>query len=115
MDVTNSQRIPHVTDERLCWLAVRDELGQKARKRGVFGWLSLLAAGGRNGRNGARMAGDMRREASSGKMQHYAFAVDEAATALGPDERKHLRSTGEVPGWFAADVERRVVEIRKRH
>ncbi|TDT98710.1 hypothetical protein EDD99_6941 [Streptomyces sp. 846.5] len=46
-------------------------------------------------------------------MADYAIAVDEASNQLSPDERLHLRSTGEVPDWFLADVEQRAAAIRK--
>ncbi|MEV8094131.1 hypothetical protein [Kitasatospora sp. NPDC085879] len=109
-------QVPNVTDERLCWPAVREDLRKKAHTVGLFGWITALGAvGGRSGtaaRTAAGMAGDMRRDEASGRMADYAFAVDDAAGTLGADERRHLRATGEVPAWFLADVERRVAEIR---
>jgi hypothetical protein len=118
--MTQPKQIPNLTDDRLCWLAIREQLSKKAHKVGPFGWLTALGAGavsrrsGRAARTAARIDGDMRREAASGKMMDYAFAVDDASGSLTPDERQHLRATGEVPEWFLADVERRVTEIRKR-
>ncbi|MEV4556001.1 hypothetical protein AB0K51_03265 [Kitasatospora sp. NPDC049285] len=110
------QQVPSLTDERLCWLAVRDRLGKKARRVGPFGWLLALtaASGGRQGGTAAGIAGDMRREGSSGRMHDYAFAVDAASERLSAEERGRLRATGEVPEWFLADVERRAAESRKR-
>ncbi|PBC77798.1 hypothetical protein BX265_2555 [Streptomyces sp. TLI_235] len=116
--MTGHGQLPNVTDERLCWLAVREELRKKAHKVGLFGWITALVAGAVGGRSGtaartaAGTAGDMRRDEASGRMADYAFAVDDAAGTLGADERRHLRATGEVPAWFLADVERRVAEIR---
>lgn len=104
-----------VTDERLCWLAMRDYCAKKSSKRGLFGWLGLLTAASGRGYRGAAATGivnDSYRDARSDKMGDYAFAVDDAARTLKPDERAHLRATGEVPDWFAADVERRYQEIR---
>jgi hypothetical protein len=106
-----------VTDERLCWLAMRDYCANRSRKRGVLGWLSLLAAASGSGRRTtARMANDAQHADQRGemndKMGDYAFAVDDAARTLSADERTHLRATGEVPDWFLADVERRYREIR---
>lgn len=103
--------IPNVTDERLCWLTVREELGKWARGMGPLGRLTVL---GSSRRGGARLGGDVRRQAGSDRMRLYGRAVDHAAQTLSAGERKHLRATGEVPGWFLADVERRYQEIRKR-
>ncbi|MFI9269839.1 hypothetical protein ACIGXM_03845 [Kitasatospora sp. NPDC052896] len=103
--------LPNVTDERLCWLVVRDELHKKSSKLGVFGWITILG-GGRRG--GAALGGDLRREQASGRMGDYALAVDDAASTLSADERGHLRATGQVPEWFMADVERRYQEIHRR-
>ncbi|MFD0529595.1 hypothetical protein ACFQ1I_26505 [Kitasatospora arboriphila] len=109
--MTQPKQIPNVTDERLCWLAVREQVGKKARKPGLLGWLQVLGTI-MGGGQGARIGGDMRREAAASKMTHYTFAVDDAARALTAEERQHLRSTGEVPDWFLADVERRAAERR---
>jgi hypothetical protein len=106
-----------VTDERLCWLAVRDYCAKRSSKRGVFGWLGLfMAASARAGRGAAAtgLANDSYRDGRGDRMGDYAFAVDDAARTLGKDERAHLRATGEVPDWFLADVERRYREIRRK-
>nr|WP_243876745.1 hypothetical protein [Streptomyces sp. 846.5] len=36
------KRDPQLNDDRLCWLAVRDQLGKKSRRLGVFGWITVL-------------------------------------------------------------------------
>jgi hypothetical protein len=110
------KQVPQVSDDRLCWLAVRDQVNKKANKLGPFGWLTLLAgSGGRGGgRRACALGGDMRREGRSDTMADFAFAVDEAARQLSAEERKHLRATGEVPDWFLADVVRRAAVIGKR-
>lgn len=112
-----SESTGRVTDERLCWLAVRDYCATRASKRGLFGWLGLLmAASGRGGRasSATGLVNDSYRDGRSDKMGDYAFAVDDAARTLSKDERAHLRATGEVPEWFLADVERRYQEIRRK-
>ncbi|MFF0388599.1 hypothetical protein ACFYS8_07870 [Kitasatospora sp. NPDC004615] len=108
--------VPNLSDDRLAWLAVRDQLNKKARRPGAFGWFTAIFAfrGGSAGRQAAGMAGDMRRDAASAKLHEYAFAVDIAAESLTAAERAHLRATGEVPPHFLAEVERRVAERKKR-
>ncbi|GGQ56443.1 hypothetical protein [Kitasatospora griseola] len=114
--MTTNRTVPNLPDERLCWLAVREQLNRKARRRGVLGWLTALF-GSRDGWEGnywAEEAADLRRGTASGKLHAYALAVDTAAEALTAAERAHLRATGEVPAHFLAEVERRVAERRKR-
>ncbi|MFD8480204.1 hypothetical protein [Kitasatospora sp. NPDC059673] len=108
--------VPNLSDDRLAWLAVRDQLNKKARRPGAFGWFTALFGllSLRAGARAAGMAGDMRREAASGKLHEYAFAVDTAAETLTATERAHLRATGEVPAHFLAEVERLVAERKKR-
>lgn len=102
-----------LSDERMCWLAVREHCQRRARRLGPFGWFAVFTAGGRLGRTTARLGGDARRDASSDKLGDYGLACEDAARTLTPAERDHLRKTGEVPDWFLADVERRYAEIRK--
>ena len=109
--MTQPQHVPNVSDDRLCWLSVRDSLDKKARKLGFFGFLAVM--GGRT-RGGARLGGSARRDEASDKLADYAFAVDAAANNLTLEERRHLRSTGEVPAWFLSDVEQRAAEIKKK-
>ncbi|MBC3842371.1 hypothetical protein GXW82_25810 [Streptacidiphilus sp. 4-A2] len=111
--MATEKRVPQVNDDRLCWLAVREELGKKSRKPGLVGVFSLLG-GARGGHGGTRLGGDMRREGSSDRMGDYALAVDAASGTLSAEERKHLRATGEVPEWFLAEVERRATVIKKQ-
>lgn len=106
-----SGSIPNVTDERLCWLILRDELRRKNSKLRFLGWFTVLAS---RRSVGAEIGGDIRRERLSDKMTDYSIAVDASAQTLSPDERQHLRTTARVPDWFMADVERRYQEIRKR-
>jgi hypothetical protein len=105
-----STSVPKLTDDRLCWLAVRDHVEKKTSKVGLFGWMSAMGAR----RGGGRMSGDMRREKMSDEKMDYAIAVDEAAQQLTVTEKDHLRATGEVPGWFLADIDRRAEIIRKQ-
>ncbi|MDN3023464.1 hypothetical protein [Streptomyces sp. S.PB5] len=109
--MTTSRSIPNVTDERLCWLIVRDELRRRTGRLRFFGWATVLFSG-RPGN--AAFGGDLRREHASDKMTDYAVAVDAAAQALSATERTHLRATAELPDWFLPDVERRYRQLRKR-
>jgi hypothetical protein len=34
--------MPNVTDERLCWLIVRDDLRKRTSKLRFFGWFTVL-------------------------------------------------------------------------
>ncbi|MBY8886822.1 hypothetical protein K7472_18400 [Streptomyces sp. PTM05] len=110
----DNQRVPNVTDERLCWLAVRDHVDKRSRKLGFFGWFSVLASAraGGGGPTSTGLGGDVRRSAMSDRKMDYALAVDEAAERLSAEERRHLRATGEVPPWFVDEVERRAAAIR---
>ncbi|OKJ07493.1 hypothetical protein [Kitasatospora sp. CB01950] len=111
-----TRTVPNLPDERLCWLAVRDQVNRKARRRGVLGWLTALfrPRDSWEGNERAEDAADLRRETASGKLHKYAFAVDIVAETLTAAERAHLRATGEVPPHFLAEVERRVAERKKR-
>lgn len=109
--MAEQQRVPHLNEDRLCWLAVRDQLGKQSRRPGVFGWITIL--GSARGRSSAALGGSARRDAASDRMADFAIAVDEASNGLSHEERLHLRSTGEVPDWFLADVQRRAVGVRK--
>ncbi|WP_432173456.1 hypothetical protein [Streptomyces sp. Tue6028] len=101
-----------MTDERLCWLILRDELRERSSRLRFLGRLRAAVGGVRA--SSAMFEGDLRREHTSAKMSAYAVAVDASAQMLSPDERRHLRTAGEVPGWFRPDVERRYQEMRKR-
>ena len=109
--MTAEKRVPRVNDDRLCWLAVRDRLGSRARRLGPFGLLGILA--GRS-RGATRLGGDLRREAASDRMSDYAIAVDRASGRLSAQERAHLRATGELPPWFLDAVEQRAAELRRQ-
>lgn len=116
---SSTATVPQLNDDRLCWLAMRDHIDKHSRKLGFWGVLSAFAgAGGASRGGGARgaagLGGDMRRESMSGKKLDYALAVDAASEQLTHEERLHLRATGEVPDWFAADVDRRVAALRKQ-
>ncbi|MEV6193377.1 hypothetical protein AB0M19_13370 [Streptomyces sp. NPDC051920] len=103
--------IPNVTDERLCWLVLRDELRKRSSKLGLFGWISVFTS---RQAAGAEIGADERRERLSEKMTYYSIAVDASAQTLSPEERRHLRATAQVPDWFRPDVQRRYEEISRR-
>jgi hypothetical protein len=98
--------VPNATDERLAWLAMRDYVSKRSRPSVL---MRLLGAGHTfsDADYGGRVPAP-RSEAhdmASIKAQNYAFAVDDAARELTPQERVVLRSTGHVPDWFIARVE----------
>ncbi len=100
-----------LTDERLCWLAVRDELDRRTRSGLAMTMLRLFASNScRAGVTPVRsVSGDMISE----RLMDYAFAVDELAASLDVEERATLRATGEVPAWFLPRVEERARQIRR--
>ena len=108
--MTRPTKVPAVNDDRLCWLAVRDQIDRKARKLGLFGWLTVTGSGGRSG---AALGGGLRNERRADSLADYAFAVDALANTLSTEERTHLHATGEVPAWFLPEVERQAAEIKK--
>jgi hypothetical protein len=98
-----------VTDERLCWLAVRDQLHSKARGGGLVTVLRLFGAGRRR----AGMARDVAGEMISERLMDYGVAVDDLASQLDAEERQTLRLTGQVPAWFLPRVEERARQLRQ--
>ncbi|PYC77447.1 hypothetical protein C7C46_18775 [Streptomyces tateyamensis] len=109
----------NITDERLCWLVAREQVGRLARKPGAFGWFTIvlgwLSALYRFGnRTGTQESGrGMRQERTSQRMADYALAVDDTAERLSAEERRQLRASRELPAWFMPEVERRFAAIRK--
>jgi hypothetical protein len=105
-----------MTDGRLAWLAVRDQLFNRARPA------SLLARLLRRGRRSSRIRRNAKLLDAEGwvaadvgdKMGDYALAVDEVASHLSAQERLRLRETGTVPEWFLDAVEQEVAARRQR-
>lgn len=86
-----------LTDERLAWLAVRDEV---ARRTPPPLLLRILGAATLD-----YGSGDAARDVRDSRRRRYMFAVDDAAGRLNADERRLLRQTGQVPAWFLPYVE----------
>jgi hypothetical protein len=108
--------VPKLRDERLAWLAVRDELSRRSRSR-LATFFAFIGAGGvRLGgiRGRTRLAGELHDERITGKMMRYSVAVDRVSRRLSRDERLHLRDTGRVPAWFMERViaEEKTVKLR---
>jgi hypothetical protein len=108
--------VPKLRDERLAWLAVRDELSRRSRSAFVT-FFAFLAGGGAIPRflgSRASIASELKRERITGKMMRYSIAVDRVAARLNKDERTHLRETGRVPAWFLERViaEEKAVKLR---
>jgi hypothetical protein len=102
--------VPKLRDERLCWLAVREDLMRSAGRKpanavlGVLGMIRLRVA-----KPGARTVGE---QARSRTMMRYAVAVEEVSRRLDAEERAALRATGKVPDWFLPDVRRHSRTVR---
>ena len=100
--------VAKVRDERLCWLAVRDELARRSRNRpGTL--LRRFIGNLLPTRRG--LGGDVTGGSVKARMARYSIAVHEVAQRLDPPERQVLRSTGRVPDWFLDAVERRSREL----
>jgi hypothetical protein len=115
---------PRLRDERLAWLAVRDELARSERRTpsgiltGLFGGrrraksrdqvISMRArarSGSAEKPGGSVLSGDIDIPPSTSKyMMRYSLAVDEVAGRLSREERVELRRTGRVPDWFLPAV-----------
>jgi hypothetical protein len=114
--------VPKLRDDRLCWLAVRDQLSRRAQR----GPLMVLAyiAGRRRRYIGTNPAGEKLvssavgqqagKDIASGKMRAYSLAVYEVSERLSPEERQVLRTTGQVPNWFLGAVLVHTKTIKKR-
>jgi hypothetical protein len=100
-----------VRDERLCWLAVRDQLARHSRTRPTTLLRRLLGnlMPTRRGLGADVTGGSVR-----GRMARYSIAVHEVAQRLDPGERQVLRDTGQVPDWFLPAVRRRAGQLRRR-
>jgi hypothetical protein len=84
---------PRLRDERLCWLAIRDDLARLTRRRRM---LDTFLTGG--------FAPKLVRDWESQRLATYSFAVHRTASRLSDEERQALRVTGRVPDWFLAAV-----------
>jgi hypothetical protein len=83
-------------DERLAWLAVRDELSKRVHRRRM--WDTVFTLG---------LAPEITRSWESERLSRYSLKVDRLAQKLNQDERRVLRETGQAPAWFLIAVLRR--------
>ena len=107
--------VPNLRTERLCWLAVRNQLARRGRvnpfltmfRVGSLAWAPLRdrAAGPDTDWLGI--------DPVSGRMRSFAFAVHDVARQLSATERQQLRRTGHVPDWFVPAVYRRRRQLRR--
>jgi hypothetical protein len=88
-----------LTDERLAWLAVRDQIQRETAPSIIMRIVGAMTFS-RDAREARELAGD--------KRSAYAFAVDDVARELQPEERRILREAGMIPAWFLPEVRRRV-------
>jgi len=89
---------PRLSDERLAWLAVRDDL----RKRSKSGSYLIIILRILLLRPPARVDPDQ--DATSKRMRRYAVVVDDLSRQLSKDDRATLRATGRLPEWFLPKV-----------
>ena len=103
----------HLTDERLAWLAVRDQIARKANRAGLLDRLRASLGRERFYLHDGRVfdTGNPVHERANAKMSAYALAVDDVAQLLNAEERRTLRATGRVPEWFLDRVDQRYAEI----
>ena len=80
-------------DERLAWLAVRDELNKRVDRRRMVATLFTLGM-----LPGATRSWAIRR------LTKYGIVVDQLATRLSDAERQVLRDSRQVPDWFLPAV-----------
>jgi hypothetical protein len=100
---------PKVRDERLAWLAVRDELARRSR-RGPFTFLRRVF--GNLAPTGTGLGTDVTVPSRNRRMRRYSFAVHDVAQRLDAREREALRTTGRVPDWFLDAVVKRYGQLR---
>jgi hypothetical protein len=101
---------PKVRDERLAWLAVRDELKRYSRSRPMTFVMRIMGnmAPTRRG-----FGTDATEGVTTGRMRRWSFAVHDVAQRLDAEERRVLRTTGRVPDWFLDAVRKRYRELRR--
>ena len=98
-----------VRDERLAWLAVRDELARRSRNRPltflrrIFGNLAPTTKG---------FGQDTTAPVAGRRMRRWSVAVFDVAQRLDAGEREVLRATGRVPDWFLGAVRQRYRQLR---
>lgn len=113
--------VPKLRDDRLCWLAVRDQLYRRASRNPLMLLAYVVSRRpryiGTNAR-GAKLVSDAvgagaGQDIKTGKMQTYAMAAYEVSERLTADERQVLRTTGQVPSWFLGAVRDHAKVVRK--
>lgn len=113
-----------LADPRLAWLAMREYCAHRAKRRGLFDWLTVLFAGRYSGvwsedyalerSYGEGSNRDLLREGRNDRLMNYAIAVDACTGRLSPDERRVLRASGRLPDWFTGAVEDEFAGLRRR-
>ncbi len=114
-----------MSDERLCWLAVQERLRRHrstgARVAsvlvltippllGVLAWdLGAFIGGAVLGFAIWSAMYWTRTRVGANRLPQFSLAVHEVVRELSPQERTHLRATGQVPPWFL----KRVIAVRR--
>jgi len=100
---------PKVRDERLAWLAVRDELARRSRRRPLTFLRRIL---GNLAPTSKGFGQDATAPVAGRRMRRWSVAVFDVAQRLNPGEREVLRATGRVPDWFLDAVRQRYRQLR---
>jgi hypothetical protein len=113
---SQARAVPKVRIERLCWLAVRNQLARRERRNPVMPawWVRSMARAGRGSCRSLPDAEWLSADLTSKRVASFGFAVYDVAQELSVAERQVLRSTGKVPDWFLPAVHRRRREMRRR-
>ncbi len=98
---------PSLTDERLAWLAVRDELRKRSR-RSLGQLLWRLGGAMPSSSNVMSITSNVSepvvvREQRSSRMIRYSIVVDDMVRHLSDEERVILRADGAVPAWLCRE------------
>jgi hypothetical protein len=107
----SAMTMPNLQDERIAWLAVRDELRSRAIKtRGVG--LMRFVRGINRSESGYRTVEGVRDDMVETRMMKFAVAADELVAKFSIEERFMLRAVGRVPEWYLDAIVQEAKRIR---
>jgi hypothetical protein len=91
--------MPNLQDERLAWLAVRDDLRARAIRTRGTGLMRFVRGIGRS-TDGYRTVQGVRNDLIETKMTKYALAAEALIEKFTVEEVFMLRAVGRVPEWY---------------
>lgn len=103
--------VPNIVDERLAWLAVRDELRDESRRARGAGLMRIVRGLNRSP-SAAATAEAARVDLVERKMIKFAIVADELVAEFTDRERFMLRATGQVPDWYIDTVKRQAKRVK---